>query len=127
MPQNVTELAKYLPIYPKNLAVIIVKVRGRDNTFKDVNVRKQKAQSTLFRIQHSPHYSEVTINEEAVNSLPENNIPVDLLTLETEDEIPSQDSVMPDVTRLAHLTSAASRKKCLRLLGCQLACTTVYY
>ncbi len=28
-------------------------------------------------------------------------------------------------TRLARLTSAASRKKCLRLLGCQPACTTV--
>ena len=42
LPQNVTELAKYLPRYPKNLAVIIVKLKGRDNTFKDVNVRKQK-------------------------------------------------------------------------------------
>ena len=32
-----------------------------------------------------------------MNSLPENNIPVDLLTLESEDEILSEDSVMPDV------------------------------
>ena len=51
----------------------------------------------LWLIQHNPHYSEVTINEEALNSLRENNIPEDLLTLETEDEILSQDSVMPDV------------------------------
>ena len=38
LPQNVTELATY----PKDLAVIIVKVKGRDNTFKDVTVQKQK-------------------------------------------------------------------------------------
>lgn len=101
LPKNVTELAKYLPRYPKNLAVIIVKVKGRDNTFKDVNVRKQKVHELmlyiLWLIQHNPHHSEVNINEEALNSLPENNILVDLLTAETEDEILSQDSVTPDV------------------------------
>ena len=32
LAQNVTELATSLPRYPKDLAVIIVKVRGRDNT-----------------------------------------------------------------------------------------------
>ena len=31
------------------------------------------------------------------------------------------------VTRLARLTSAGSRKFCLRLLGCQPGCTIVYY
>ena len=63
-----------------------------------MNVRKQKVHDTsLWLIQHNPHYSELTINEEALNSLPENNVLVDLLTLETEDEIFSQDSVMPDV------------------------------
>ncbi len=41
LPQNVTELATSLPRYPKNLAVIIVKVNGRDNTFRDVTVRTQ--------------------------------------------------------------------------------------
>ena len=46
-PQNVTELATSLPRYPKDLAVIIVKVKGRDNTFKDVTVRKQKVHNAL--------------------------------------------------------------------------------
>ena len=91
LPQNVTELAEYLPRYSKNVAVVIVKVKGRDNTFKDVNVRKQKVHhALLWLIQHNPHYSEVTINEEALNSL-----------LETEDEILSQDSVMPNVAPAA--------------------------
>ena len=66
-------LATYLPRYPKNLAFIIVKVKDRDNSFKDANVRKPKVHDALLSpIQHNPHYSEVTINEEALNSLPEN-------------------------------------------------------
>ena len=51
---------------------------------------------TEWLVQHNPHYSEATINK-ALNYLPENNIPVDLLTYDTEDKILSQDSVMPDV------------------------------
>ena len=35
LPQNVTELATSLPRYPKDLAVIVVKVKGKDNTFDD--------------------------------------------------------------------------------------------
>ena len=40
LPQNITDLALTLTRYPKDLSVIIVKVRGRNNTFKDVNVRR---------------------------------------------------------------------------------------
>ena len=47
LPQNVTELATSLPRYPKDLAVIIVKVKGKDNTFRDVTVRKQKVHNAL--------------------------------------------------------------------------------
>jgi hypothetical protein len=42
LPQNVTELATSLPRYPKDLAVIIVKVKGKDNTFKDVRCENKK-------------------------------------------------------------------------------------
>ena len=38
LPQCVDELASSSPRYPKDLSVIIVKVKGKDNTFKDVNV-----------------------------------------------------------------------------------------
>ena len=47
LPQNVTELATSLPRYPKDLAVIIVKVKGRNNTFKYVTVRKCIAKCTI--------------------------------------------------------------------------------
>ncbi len=74
LPQNVTELATSLPRYPKDLAVIIVKVKRRDNTFKDVTVRKQKVHIALVWLINNPHYSEIIINEDALNSLPENSV-----------------------------------------------------
>ena len=98
LPQNVTELATSLPRYPKDLAVIIVKVKGKDNTFRDVTVRKQKVHNALvWLINNNPHYSELTIDEEALNSLPENGVPPDLMTVETDDDIVSDDNCSPDV------------------------------
>ena len=98
LPQNVTELATSLPRYPKDLAVIIVKVKGRDNTFKDVTVRKQKVHNALvWLINNNPHYSELTINEDALNSLPENGVPPDLMTVETDDDMVSDGNCSADV------------------------------
>ena len=97
LPQNVTELAISLPRYPKDLAIIIVKVKGRDNTFRDVTVRKQNVHNALlWLITNNPHYSQLTINEDALNSLPENGVPPDLMTVETNDDIVSDDNCSPD-------------------------------
>ena len=97
LPQNVTELATSLPRYPKDLTVIIAKVKGKDNTFRDVTVRKQKVHNALvWLISNNPHYSELTINEKALNSLPENGVPPDLMTVETDDDIVSDDNCSPD-------------------------------
>ena len=97
LPQNVTELATSLPRYPKDVAVIIVKVKGKDNTFRDVTVRKKKVHNALvWLINNNPHYSKLTINEEALNSLPENGVPPDLMTVETDDDIVSDDNCSPD-------------------------------
>ena len=58
LPQIVTELATSLPRYPKDLAVIIVKMKGKDNTFKDVTVWKQKVHDALaWLIRNNPFYS----------------------------------------------------------------------
>ena len=97
LPQNVTELAISLPRYPKDLAIIIVKVKGRDNTFRDVTVRKQNVHNALlWLITNNPHYSQLTINEDALNSLSENGVPPDLMTVETDDDIVSDDNCSPD-------------------------------
>jgi hypothetical protein len=98
LPQNVKELATSLPRYPKDLSVIIVKVKGKDNSFRDVAVRREKVHNALlWLVQNNPHYAELEINEDALNSLPENGIPADLMTVETENEIISNDDVMSDL------------------------------
>ena len=40
-PQHVGELASSLPRYPKDLSVIVVKMKGKDNNFKDASVRTE--------------------------------------------------------------------------------------
>ena len=97
-PQNVTELATSLPRYPKDLAVIIVKVKGKDNTFKDVTVRKQKVHDALvWLIRNNPLYSEVTEDVNALNLLPDNGVLPDLITVETDDDIVSDIETCTDV------------------------------
>ena len=47
MPQNVEELEISLPRYPMNLSVLVVKMKGKENSFKDVTVRRQTASHAL--------------------------------------------------------------------------------
>ena len=83
------------------MAVVIVKVKHRDNTFKDVIVRKQKVHNALvWLINNNPHYSGLTINDNALNSLPENGVPPDIMTVETDDDIVSDDNCSPDAHAL---------------------------
>ena len=89
---KITDLAKSLPTYPKYLTLIIVKVKGRDNTFKDVTVRKQRVYNALvWLINNNPQYSEVLVNEGALNILPENYLPSEIMTVETDIDIVSDD------------------------------------
>jgi hypothetical protein len=51
----------------------------------------------VWLINNNPHYSELLINEDALNSLPENGVPLGLMSVETDDNIVSDDSCSPDV------------------------------
>ena len=103
LPQNVNELATTLPRYPKDLAVIIVKVKGRDNTFRDVTVRRQKAHNALiWLINNNSYYAGLTINDNALNSLPENGVPPDLMTVEPDEDIVSDNDCSPDLGPLTY-------------------------
>ncbi|CAB4003586.1 Hypothetical predicted protein [Paramuricea clavata] len=97
LPQNITELATSLPRYPRALSVILVKVKGKNNTFKDVKVRREKVHNALlWLIQNNPLYAELEIDTDALNSLPENGVPTDLVAVETEDDIINDSDLMPD-------------------------------
>jgi hypothetical protein len=85
LPQNVSELAQTLPRYPKDISVIVVKMKGKDNNFKDVTVRRQAVADALqWLIQNNPHYKCVVVNQDSLNLLPENGIPQELLSVDTE-------------------------------------------
>ena len=51
----------------------------------------------VWLINNNPHYSNLEINEDALSSLPENGVPPDLMTVETDDDIVSVDNCSPDV------------------------------
>ena len=94
LPQQVKELASSLPRFPKDLPVIIVKMKGKENTVKSVTVRRGKVHAVLlWLINKNPHYSNLQINLEALNSLPENGVPSDLLTVSTDHEIISEHDI----------------------------------
>ncbi len=50
----------------------------------------------IWLISNNPHYSGLTINDDALNSLPDNGVPTDLMTVETNDGIVSDDNCSPD-------------------------------
>lgn len=85
LPQNVQELAHTLPRFPNDLSVIVVKMKGKDNSFKDVTVRRQAVADVLYwLINNNPHYKNIIINEECLNSSPLHGVPQDLLSIETK-------------------------------------------
>ena len=92
LPQDVEELADPLPRYPKDTSVIIVRMNRKNDTFKDVLVRRQKVLNALrwlilnrqkvlnalrWLILNNPVYKMVNINMHN-KQLPENGVPSDL-------------------------------------------------
>ena len=88
LPQHVQELASILLRYPRDLSIIIVKLKGKDNIFKDVKVRREKVHNALlWLLKNNPHYSNVTINQHALESLPIDGVPSDVMTVGSENVI----------------------------------------
>ena len=87
LPQDVTELASVLPRYPKDVPLVVVRMKGKENTLKDVTVRRQKVQNAFqWLIKNNPQYKELKIDLDSLNSLPENGVPSDLKTLEIDSD-----------------------------------------
>ena len=78
-PQDIQELAGTLPRYPKELPIIVITVKGKDNTSKDLIVPRQKARMALqWLVEHNPVYKNITIDLNCLSSLPTEGIPSDL-------------------------------------------------
>ena len=98
MPQKVGELAKTLPYYPKKLPLVLVSVKGKGGTFKDVTVRRAQVEEALYwLIENNPHYKDLKINMHALSSLSERGIPNDLKVIESvNDDVGSDDDIGED-------------------------------
>lgn len=98
LPQKVEELVSVLPRYPKDLTLIVVKMKGKDNTFKDLNVRRQKVHhALLWLLENNPHYRGVTIDHNALESLPIDGVLSDIMTVESDNDIVSDEMTSPDL------------------------------
>ena len=98
LPQHVEELASILPRYPRDLSVIVLKMKGKHDTFRDVKVRREKVHNALlWLLRNNPHYSNVTINQHALESLPVDGVPSDIMTVESENDILSEEIMLPDL------------------------------
>ena len=83
-PQNVFELARSLPRFPKGLSLIILKIKGSSTDSKSLFVRREVVLSALmWLIGNNPLYSDVTVNHNSVESLPLAGVPVDFKEVET--------------------------------------------
>ena len=64
---------------------MVVKMKGKDNSFKDVTFRRQNVADALhWLINNNPYYKDIIINNNSLNSLPLHGVPQDLLSIETE-------------------------------------------
>ena len=87
LPQDVTNHANALPRYPKDVSVVLVKMKGTNNTFKDVRVRRKRVQHALnWLIANNPCYKMLDINFDALAILPEDGIPDDFMSLHTTEQ-----------------------------------------
>jgi len=77
--QDIQELANSLPRYPNQLPVIVVSIKGKDNAYKDLTVRREKVSCALhWLVQHNPVYKNITIDYDCLSSLPCEGIPKEL-------------------------------------------------
>lgn len=59
LPQQISELAHSLPRYAKDLPLILVTMKGKENTYKDVIVRKERVEIALNWLIKKKTYAEI--------------------------------------------------------------------
>ena len=105
LPQDVQQLADVLPRCPKDLPVIVFTVVGKNNNSKDFIVRRQKVAQALYWLtglnetgEPNNHlYQNVTINHNALESLPENGVLNTVTTVDLNNDHTEGQEVVTDL------------------------------
>lgn len=72
-------------------------MKGKDDSFKDVTVRRQNVADALhWLINNNLYYKDIIINNDSLNSLPLHGVPQDLLSIETEN-LENSEASEPDL------------------------------
>lgn len=71
LTQNVSAIVKFLPRCPRDIPLIVITAMKCNNYFKDVIVRRQKVERTLYwLIKNNPVNRDVTIDREVLDVVP---------------------------------------------------------
>ena len=73
--QDVTDIAMRLPRLPEDTDIVIIRQENVDlSCHVDFIVRREKVREALqYKIDHDPEYADLTIDQDALNQLPENS------------------------------------------------------
>ena len=90
MPQDIEAFVNCLPHDVRTLPILHLRRTGQHNNHKDLFVRQQKVLSALQWLQcNNPFYTNITIDSDRLQQLPQDGIPTNLHTIDnsTEDNV----------------------------------------
>ncbi len=94
-PQDVQEFTNRLPQHPSSLDILVVRRQSTNDptAFRDFNVRRDRiARALLWLKQNNKYYYDITIDNEALSSLPENGSVTHLLPQLQDDQTIEENS-----------------------------------
>ena len=87
LPQDIQGFLDRLPCNVKELPVLLLRRNGEDNTHTDLCVRRDRVFTALQWLQsNNPFYSSITIDHTALQQLPHDGVPPDLLATDEGEE-----------------------------------------
>ena len=76
LPQDIESFLQKLPARVAELPVLVVRRHGADDSHKDFTVRRHRVlEAILWLKTNNPFYKDVEVDQDAIQSLPENGIP----------------------------------------------------
>lgn len=87
LPQNIQGFLDTLPASVNDLPILIVRREGAQNTYSDFKVRRDRVLSALLWLkENNKCYHDIVISHNALQTLPKNGVPPDLLIVDTSND-----------------------------------------
>ena len=96
LSQDIQGFLDRLPCNVQEIPILLLRRNGQDNTHTDLRVRRDRVLSALEWLQsNNPFYSNITIDHMALQRLPHDGVPTELLSADDIDEpdAPTDDTV----------------------------------